>query len=60
MRPDKCGVLASVENNENGQYLKLTFIEKLINKDTLDYFKEWSIKMNTPVLYLNNNIWEVI
>ena len=60
MRPDKCGVLASVENNENGQYLKLTFIEKSINKDTLDYFKEWSIKMNTPVLYLKNNIWEVL
>jgi len=60
MRPNKCGVLASVENNENGQYIKLTFIEKSINKDTLDYFKEWSQIMNTPVLYLKNNIWEVI
>ena len=60
MRPDKCGVLVSVENNENGQYLKLTFIEKPINKGTLDYFKEWSQIMNTPVLYLKNNIWEVI
>lgn len=60
MRPDKCGVLVSVENNEKGQYIKLTFIEKSINKDTVDYFKKWSQIMNTPVLYLNNNIWEVI
>ena len=60
MRPDKCGVLATVEDNPNGQHIKLTSMEKLINKDTLDYFKEWSIRMNTPVLYLKNNIWEVI
>jgi hypothetical protein len=60
MRPDKCGVLASVENNEKGQYLRLTSIDDTINKDTLDYFKEWGIKMNTPVLCLNNNIWEVL
>ena len=60
MRPDKCGDLASVENNENGQYIKLTLIGKYINKDTLDYFKEWSQIMNTPVLYLKNNIWEVL
>jgi hypothetical protein len=60
MRPDKCGVLVSVENNENGQYLRLTSIDDAINTNTLDYFKEWSIKMNTPVLCLNNNIWEVI
>jgi hypothetical protein len=33
---------------------------KEINKDILEYFKEWSIKMNTPVLYLNNHIWEVL
>ena len=30
MRPDKCGVLASVENNEKGQYIKLTFMKKMI------------------------------
>jgi Fe-S-cluster containining protein len=59
MRPDKCGVLASVENN-NGQYLRLTLIDGKINIDILEYFKEWSIKMNTLVLYLNNNIWEVL
>jgi hypothetical protein len=60
MRPDKCGVLVSVENNENGQYLRLTLTSDKINIDILEYFKEWSIKMNTPVLYLNNNIWEVL
>ena len=60
MRPDKCGVLVSVENGENGQYLKLTSMQKKINRDILDYFKEWSQVMNTPVLHLNNNTWEVI
>ena len=60
MQPNKCGVLASIENNEKGQYLKLIFTEDKINTDILEYFKEWSIKMNTPVLYLNNNIWEVV
>jgi len=60
MRPDKCGVLASVENNENGQYLRLTLTNDTINNDILEYFKEWGIKMNTPVLYLNNNNWEVL
>ena len=60
MRPDKCGVLASVENDEKGQYIKLVSIEGKINKDTLDYFKEWSSIMNTPVIYSNNNSWEVL
>ena len=60
MRPDKCGVLASVENNENGQYLRLTLTQKEINTDILEYFKEWGQIMNTPVLYLNDNIWEVL
>lgn len=60
MRPDRCGVLASVENNENGQYLRLTQISDTINNNMLEYFKEWSIKMNTSVLYLNNNHWEIL
>ena len=60
MRPDKCGVLVSVENNENGQYLRLTSISGVINNDILDYFKKWSNMMNTPVIYLNNNIWEFL
>ena len=60
MRPDKCGVLASVERNENGQYLKLLPIKNEINTDTLEHFKKWSIMVNTPVLYLNNNNWEVL
>ena len=60
MRPDKCGVLASVENNENGQYLKLVSTKKEINKDILEYFRNWSRLMNTPVIYSNNNSWEVL
>ena len=60
MRPDKCGVLASVERNENGQYLKLIFTDEKINTDILEYFKEWGKIMNTPVLYSNNHIWEVL
>lgn len=60
MRPDKCEVLASVENNENEQYLRLTLTNGKINNNTLEYFKEWSQIMNTPVIYLKNNIWEVI
>lgn len=60
MRPDKCGVIASVENNENGQYLKLISIKQEINTDILDYFKKWSSIMNTPVIYLKNNNWEVL
>ena len=60
MRPDKCGVLASVENNERGQYLRLLSIKNEINTDTLEYFKKWSMMVNTPVLYLNNNNWEVL
>ena len=60
MRPDKCGVLASVEKNENGQYLRLIHLTETINSDTLKYFKNWSMKMNTSVLYLKNNHWEIL
>jgi Fe-S-cluster containining protein len=60
MRPDKCGVLVSVENNENGQYLRIVPIKKEINKDILEYFKNWSVIMNTPVIYPKNNSWEVL
>ena len=60
MRPDKCGVIVSVENNENGQYLRLTSIKEKINKDILEYFKNWSSIMNTPVIYSNNNSWKVL
>lgn len=59
MRPDKCGVIASVENDESGQYLKLTLIRE-INTSILDYFREWGRKMNTRVIYLNNNHWEIL
>jgi Fe-S-cluster containining protein len=52
-RPDKCGFLVSVENNENGQYLKVIEIEEgKINKNIEDYFKQWSFKMNTPIVFV--------
>ena len=60
MRPDKCGVIVSVENNENGQYLKLISTKKEINTDILNYFSKWSSIMNTPVIYFKNNNWEVL
>jgi Fe-S-cluster containining protein len=53
LRPDKCGALVSVENNENGQYLKVLEIgDKEINKNIIDYFNDWSEKMNTPVIFV--------
>lgn len=53
MRPDKCGILVSVENNENGQYLKIIEIhEHSINSDIVKYFKDWSIKMNTSIIFI--------
>jgi hypothetical protein len=60
MRPDKCGVIVSVENNENGQYLKLISTKEEINTDILNYFSKWSSIMNTPVIYFKNNNWEVL
>ena len=43
----------SVENNENGQYLKVIEIEEgKINKNIEDYFKQWSFKMNTPIVFV--------
>jgi hypothetical protein len=51
MRPDKCNVLVSVEQNENGQYLKAVAINnKNIPDDVKDWFIKWGEKMNTPVL----------
>lgn len=60
LRPDKCGIIASVENKNGGQYLKLTSIREEINSDILEYFREWSQKMNTPVVHLKDNNWEVL
>lgn len=60
MRPDKCGIIASVENSENGQYLKLTATKKEINKNILEYFKNWSDIMNTPIFYIRDNNLEVL
>lgn len=50
MRPDKCGILASVENKEGIQYLRLS---GNLSSDLESFFKNWSRKMNTPVLYLD-------
>lgn len=60
MRPDKCGILVSVENSESGQYLRVLSIQGEINTSTLDWFKNWSLSMNTPVIYLKQNIWTVL
>jgi Fe-S-cluster containining protein len=52
-RPDRCGFLVSVENNQNGQYLKVVEIQKdSINDDVVEYFKTWSEKTNAPVVYI--------
>jgi Fe-S-cluster containining protein len=52
-RPDQCGFLVSVENNENGQYLKVVETQKeKINKNIIDYFDHWSITMNIPVVFV--------
>ena len=51
MRPDKCGFLVSVENNQNGQYLKVLSINsKKISEKDIQWLNNWSEKMNTPVL----------
>lgn len=58
MRPDKCNVLVSVENGEKGQYLRvMSTNDKEINNDILLYLKEWSVYMNTPVIYKQDNSW---
>jgi hypothetical protein len=58
MRPDKCNFLVSVENNTNGQYLRVSPINGYeINTDILSWFKEWSTRMNTPVICKKENEW---
>ena len=53
MRPDKCNVLVSVENNERGQYLRVLPINtKEINGEVKKYLTKWSDKMNTPVIFV--------
>lgn len=53
MRPDKCNVLISVEQNENGQYLKaLRINNKEIKNEVKQYLQEWSERMNTPVIFI--------
>jgi Fe-S-cluster containining protein len=53
MRPDKSNVLVSVEQNENGQYLKVLRINnKEIKNEIKQYLQEWSERMNTPVIFI--------
>lgn len=53
LRPDKSGILVSVENNENGQYLKVLTIDKnKINSNIIEYFEKWGEQMNTPVIFV--------
>lgn len=55
LRPDKSGILVSVENNENGQYLKIIEIKKnSINNSIIEYFENWSLKMNTPIVFVKH------
>lgn len=51
MRPDRCGFLVSVEQNDIGQYLKVIEVaEGALDKDSVEYFNNWSLKMDTPVV----------
>lgn len=51
MRPDKSNIIVSVERNENGQYLNVFPINNVeISEEIKEYFKNWSEKMNTPVI----------
>jgi Fe-S-cluster containining protein len=60
MRPDKCGILISVEKNENGNYLRVVADGDQINTNILSYLKDWSTKTNTPIIYRENNSWRNI
>lgn len=56
MRPDKCNILVSVENNEDGQYLKVIALNNTVmNKDVVSYLKTWCEKMNTPVIFVSSD-----
>jgi len=53
LRPDKSGVLVSVENNNQGQYLKVVEIVKgSINNTIVEYFQNWGQKMNTLIVFV--------
>jgi Fe-S-cluster containining protein len=58
MRPDRCNFLVSVETGETKQYLEIISTNRQeINTNILDWFKTWSLSMNTPVIYLKENNW---
>jgi hypothetical protein len=59
MRPDKCNVLVSVEIKNDKQFLRVVSTnENSINSDIILFLKNWSDKMNTPVIYQENGIWK--
>lgn len=52
-RPDKCGFLVSVENEEEGQYLKVVEIkDSSLTENIIEYFKTWSAYMNSKVVFI--------
>jgi Fe-S-cluster containining protein len=53
MRPDKCSVLVSVEQNQGVQILKAIPINsKQISDEVRKYLQKWSSKMNTSVIFV--------
>ncbi len=53
MRPDKSNIIVSVENNPNGQHLKVLPINnKEIKPEVKQYLQKWSESMNTPVIFI--------
>lgn len=54
MRPDKCGIIVSVEKKDNIQYLRSIIFDKNESTDDyVSYLKYWGEKMNTHVLILD-------
>lgn len=54
MRPDICGFLVSVEDYENGQYLRvLSTNESKLKEEDQQFLEDWGKKMNTPVIFQN-------
>jgi len=53
MRPDKCGIIISVESKSNKNFLKAVIFQK--NNQTgryVSYLNYWAEKMNTEVIFM--------
>jgi hypothetical protein len=60
MKPNKCGIISFYTTPENPLHANFLTImpvnsKEEIDKSVLEYFKEWGIKMNTPVLCLSED-----